>query len=94
MSGMDVDLLVRALGREKRIEAPEKRKSILKALPELERRPSATALRPSPDPSVHAHGVDQARRGRGRIRVTRSIGDWDGSRAMVLQPAEALYSCP
>lgn len=93
----DLDGLVRALGREKRIEAPERRKSINSppSKPKLERAQSSVIRRTShDDPSVHGpivlaggskHG-NGSKHGSINTCVTRSIGDWDGARAMIPQP--------
>ena len=84
-----VRVLIRALGREKRIEAPERRRSLLAGSPmKLERQNSRVLERVSVlDSSVHGplviHGGVRAEV---TTMMTRSIGDWDGSRAMIPHP--------
>ena len=81
-----VNVLIRALGREKRIEAPERRKSLMQGSPaKLERQNSNLGSRVSQlDSSVHGPMVLQAGiRAEVTTAMTRSIGDWDGSRALV-----------
>jgi serine/threonine protein phosphatase PrpC len=79
--------LCRALGREKRIEAPEKRKSFATNTP-LRRSNTSVLQRVSTNhpsatgPLVLAGGALN----RVSTCVTRSIGDWDGARAMIPQP--------
>ena len=83
-----VRTLVLALSREKRIEAPEKRRSITSQTP-LKRSNTSVLNRINvQDPSdvygplVLAGGeLNQV-----STCVTRSIGDWDGSRAMIPEP--------
>ena len=92
----DLQTLVRALGREKRIEAPEKRKSLSSppGKPMLTRANSSIIKRVSEnDPSVHGPTVlaggsshNGSKHGVVNVCVTRSIGDWDGARAMIPQP--------
>ena len=87
LSEGEVLSLVRALGREKRIEAPERRRSF--TTPSVLQRSNTNVLKrvSDSDPSVHgpmvlAGGVMN----KVSTCITRSIGDWDGSRAMIPQP--------
>lgn len=88
-AGLDVsdaekELLVRALGREKRIEAPERRRSFTSGR-ESTRSNTKVLARGSANgygPTVLAGGDH----GKVSTCVTRSIGDWDGARAMIPQP--------
>ena len=89
-------IVTRALSREKRIEAPERRQSILNQLNgtpspnrKLARQDSKVLSRVSMyDSSVHngptvlGAGVNA----QVTTAMTRSIGDWDGSRAMIPHP--------
>ena len=84
----DLQTLVRALGREKRIEAPEKRKSLSSppGQPMLTPANSSIIKRVSEnDPSVHGPTVlaggnsTAVPGGVVNVYVTRSIGDWDGT---------------
>ena len=98
------ETLVRALGREKRIEAPEKRRSFQSPdRPGLARANSGIIKRGFAQHSAHgpmvlaggsvhsdkttdtasSHGSNH---GSVNTCVTRSIGDWDGARAMIPQP--------
>lgn len=89
MSEEETALLVRALRREKRIEAPERRQSFLTTgKPKLTRADTSMIARVSEvDPSVHGPTVLAAgERSSVSTCVTRSIGDWDASRAMVPHP--------
>lgn len=93
-SGLEVTdeekaLLVRALGREKRIEAPERRASFALGR-ESTRSNTKVIARASVEgmgPTVLAGGDS----GKVSTCVTRSIGDWDGARAMIPQPEIATF---
>lgn len=103
-----LDLLVRALGREKRMEAPERRRSFAQATPgsngavavgsgpgspPLLRQQTSVLNRVSKhDSSVHGPKVlVGGEHGQVSTCVTRSIGDWDGARAMIPQPDVARF---
>ena len=85
----DKALLVRALGREKRIEAPERRASFALGR-ESTRSNTKVIARGNADfgPKVLAGGDS----GKVSTCVTRSIGDWDGARAMIPQPEISRFA--
>ena len=87
LSDAELTILVRAFGREKHIEAPERR-SELEGRPVLSRTPSKLGVRlTTPEGSQHGPRVVQGgAASKVTTCVTRSIGDWDASRALIPHP--------
>lgn len=85
VSEADMLLLQRALRREKRIEAPERKMSFVLGR-ETTRQNTSVITRVVAGgyhgPMVLAGGSD----GKVSTCVTRSVGDWDGARAMIPHP--------